>query len=259
MLVTGGAGYIGSHACKALRARRLPRRRLRQPRAPAIARRCATASWSKATSPMSAPSGRRSADHGISAVMHFAALLDVGESVREPVALLPQQRRRRAERARGDGGRVGAPRSSSRPPARPTASRSRRRLPKRIRSSRSTATARPSSRSSARCRTSSARTACADGAAVFQRGRRRSRRRDRRGSLARDPPDSARDRRRRTAGRGCRCSATTTRRPTAPACATTSTSPTWPTRTSRRSRRWPRRGARPPTISAPAGRTRCER
>ncbi len=31
VLVTGGAGYIGSHASKALRARRLPRRRLRQP------------------------------------------------------------------------------------------------------------------------------------------------------------------------------------------------------------------------------------
>ena len=50
-------------------------------------------------------------------------------------ALLPQQRRRRAERARGDGGRVGARSSSSRRPARPTASRSRRRSPKRIRSS----------------------------------------------------------------------------------------------------------------------------
>ena len=99
--------------------------------------------------------------YGIQAVMHFAAFLDVGESVREPVALLPQQRRRRAERSRGDGGRIGHASSSSRPPARPTASRSKRRSPKPIRSSRSTATARPSSRSSGRCRTSSARTACA--------------------------------------------------------------------------------------------------
>ena len=39
----------------------------------------------------------------VDAVMHFAAFLDVGESVREPVTLLSQQRRRRAERARGDG------------------------------------------------------------------------------------------------------------------------------------------------------------
>ena len=31
VLVTGGAGYIGSHAAKALQPRRLPRRRLRQP------------------------------------------------------------------------------------------------------------------------------------------------------------------------------------------------------------------------------------
>ena len=68
------------------------------------------------------------------AVMHFAALLDVGESVRDPVALLPQQRRRRRWRCsrRWRPSRCGA--SCSRRRARPTASRSRRRSPRRIRS-----------------------------------------------------------------------------------------------------------------------------
>ena len=128
---------------------------------PAIARRSATASWSRATSPTLAPSGRRSAGTRSSAVMHFAAFLDVGESVREPARYYRNNVVGALERARGDGGRIGAATSSSRRPARPTASRSRRRSPKRIRSSRSTATARRSSRSSGRCRTSSARTACA--------------------------------------------------------------------------------------------------
>ena len=73
------------------------------------------------------------------------------------------------------------------------------------------------------------------GAALFQRRGRRSGRRDRRGSLAGDSPDSARDRGGDRRAVACRCSATTIRRPTAPACATTSTCPTWPTRTCGRS------------------------
>ena len=75
--------------------------------------------------------------------------------------VLPQQRRRRADRARGDGGRVGAPlrvlvdlRHLRR--AERDADSARR-----IRSARSTATARRSWRSSGRCRTSSAPTASA--------------------------------------------------------------------------------------------------
>ena len=158
-------------------------------------------------------------------------------------ALLPQQRRRRAERARGDGGRVGHGTSSSRRPARPTASRSRRRSPRRIRSSRSTATARRSWRSSGRCRTSSARTACAGSALRYFNAAGA----DPDGEIGEDHspeihliPRAIEAAHRRAAA--CRCSATTTRRRTAPACATTSTSPTWPTRTSRRSRRSSRRG-----------------
>ena len=85
--------------------------------------------------------------------MHFAAFLDVGESVREPiryyrnnvVGALACSRRWRRSRCSI---------SCSRPRAPPTASRSRRRSPRRIRRSRSTATARRSWRSSTRCRTS---------------------------------------------------------------------------------------------------------
>ncbi len=74
--------------------------------------------------------------------MHFAAFLDVGESVREPAryyrnnvgGALSVLEAMAAERCTP---------SCSRRRARPTASRSRRRSPRRIRSSRSTATARP--------------------------------------------------------------------------------------------------------------------
>ena len=76
-----------------------------------------------------------------------------------------------------------------------------------------------------------------DRAALLQRRRRRSRRRARRGPRPRDAPDPAGDRRGARAADRSRSSATTTRRPTARACATTSTSPTWPPRTCWRSRR----------------------
>ena len=160
VLVTGGAGYIGSHAAKALQRRRLSRRRLRQSRRPGHReavqvrragrrrhhrrrrgppRRCArTASPRSCTSPRCSTSASRCA-------------------IRR---LLPQQRRRRARRCSKRWPRKAWRTSSFRRPARPTASRSRRRSPKPIRSSRSTATARPSWRSSARCRISSAPTAC---------------------------------------------------------------------------------------------------
>ena len=75
------------------------------------------------------------------------------------------------------------------------------------------------------------------GPALFQRRRRRSRRAAP-ASRRRAPRISSRSpaRRRSASAPTCRCSAPTIRRPTAPACATTSTSPTWRGRTWRRSR-----------------------
>ena len=82
--MTGGAGYIGSHAAKALHARRLPRRRLRQPRRRATARRCSTAIWSRATSPTSRRCATRCARTTSRRSCTSRRFLDVGESVREP-------------------------------------------------------------------------------------------------------------------------------------------------------------------------------
>ena len=85
VLVTGGAGYIGSHAAKALSRAGYERRRLRQPgRRPSRGGQVRRRS-SRATSPTSRPCARRCGGTDVVAVMHFAAFLDVGESVREPV------------------------------------------------------------------------------------------------------------------------------------------------------------------------------
>ena len=83
MLVTGGAGYIGSHACKALA------------RAGydvvvfdnlVAGHREAVRYGTLVEGDITDPAGVRAAlrRHRIDAVMHFAAFLDVGESVREP-------------------------------------------------------------------------------------------------------------------------------------------------------------------------------
>ncbi len=83
MLVTGGAGYIGSHACKALRAAGY--------RAVAFdnlhaGHREAVRYGELVEGDVADVSAVRRAlkQHHVSAVMHFAALLDVPESVREP-------------------------------------------------------------------------------------------------------------------------------------------------------------------------------
>jgi UDP-glucose-4-epimerase GalE len=83
VLVTGGAGYIGSHACKALAARGYQ---------PVVfdnlvaGHRAAVRYGDLVEGDILDTAAVREAirRYGIQAVMHFAAFLDVGESVREP-------------------------------------------------------------------------------------------------------------------------------------------------------------------------------
>jgi UDP-glucose-4-epimerase GalE len=84
VLVTGGAGYIGSHACKALS--RAGYRVVVFDNLSAGHREAVK--WGELVEGDTADvSSVRAAlrRHRVSAVMHFAALLDVGESVREPL------------------------------------------------------------------------------------------------------------------------------------------------------------------------------
>lgn len=83
MLVTGGAGYIGSHACKALH--RAGYRVVVFDNLSA-GHRAAARYGEFVKGDITDRTAVRQAlrRHKVSAVMHFAALLDVGESVREP-------------------------------------------------------------------------------------------------------------------------------------------------------------------------------
>jgi UDP-glucose-4-epimerase GalE len=84
VLVTGGAGYIGSHACKALG--RAGYRVVVLDNLSAGHREAVR--WGELMKgDVSDVAAIREALrlHNLSAVMHFAALLDVGESVREPI------------------------------------------------------------------------------------------------------------------------------------------------------------------------------
>jgi UDP-glucose-4-epimerase GalE len=84
VLVTGGAGYIGSHACKALA--RAGYRVVVYDNFVAGHRRAVKYGELVEGDIADAAAVRAAiARHGVSAVMHFAAFLDVGESVRDPV------------------------------------------------------------------------------------------------------------------------------------------------------------------------------
>lgn len=84
MLVTGGAGYIGSHAAKALKLAGyevVAYDNLRAGHRGAV--RFGELVEGDVTDVQAVRHALRT--HGISAVMHFAAFLDVGESVRDPI------------------------------------------------------------------------------------------------------------------------------------------------------------------------------
>lgn len=86
VLVTGGAGYIGSHAVKALRqggARIVVYDDFSAGHPEAAVHATATVRGSIHDVPALRAAVR---EHGIDAVMHFAAWLSVGESVRDPAA-----------------------------------------------------------------------------------------------------------------------------------------------------------------------------
>ena len=152
VLVTGGAGYIGSHAVQGAGRRRARRGGAGRPVGRPRRGRPRRAAWCGPECTTQPPCDRALREQRIDAVMHFAAWLDVGESVRQPGQVLREQRHRHAAAC----SRRWPPRacagSSSRRPAPSTASRRACRSPRRIAPRRSTPTARPSWSSSGRCR-----------------------------------------------------------------------------------------------------------
>ena len=230
ILVTGGAGYVGSHACKALATRRLSSRSSSTICRAAIARRCAGARWSKATSPTAPRLSQRSTQHQVGRRDAFRRLRLCRRIGRRSGALLPQQCRRHPGAAGGDArGRVGTIVFSSTCATYgiPGQSRSRETTPQRPVNpygETKLAIERALHWYGRRLWDALGR------AALFQRRRRRSRRRDRREARPRDASDPAGVCGRARPGPADRAfSAPTIRPPTAPRSATTSMSTISPT------------------------------
>jgi len=101
VLVTGGAGYVGSHACKALaRAGYLPVVYDNLSRSHAWAVKWGPFERGDLLTPARLAAVIKK--HRPIAVLHFAALAYVGESVEDPPALLPQKRGRDDQPIAGD-------------------------------------------------------------------------------------------------------------------------------------------------------------
>ena len=103
VLVTGGAGYIGSHACKALAAE--GRRYVAYDNL-STGHRGAVGRGDLVVADILDAAALRQVvrDYRVSAVMHFAALASVGDSVKDPSPVLPREPRGHPRAAPGDGG-----------------------------------------------------------------------------------------------------------------------------------------------------------
>ena len=213
VLVTGGAGYIGSHVCKALAEVRADSRSATTRWRRATTGRCAGARWSAATSAMASASTRCSAATARGRSIHLAGYIEVGELVRQPERYLHNNATKTdalidAALRHGVEAFVfsstcavyGLPQSDL---LAEIASPSRRSAP--MPSPRRGSSARSPSRGGTR--------PALGVAALLQCRRRRRRRRDRRGAPAGDPSAAARRRRRaRPRRRRSPCSAPTIRR-----------------------------------------------